>query len=648
MPHDMNGHVSDDIENGNGRFDWRARYHLPITLAAYTLIFSASLFGAFALAYNFHRFGIWSRSLFPPLAALAIPIKLVVFGRMRLYRGSWRYVGLHDLQNVVWASHISSFFFVGSFFLLEIGWSAVFDYRLIDRSIDDQLRQSVFLIDWAATIGLVSLCRVVVRLYHEEVNAEPFETHSRVLIVGAAESGEAVLRQILRQRRDRYDVVGFLDDDPTQLHRTIHGVEVLGRFEDIKAVCDRHTVDEILIALPKATPKEIRGVVEICEGENLRFRIVPAVADLIEGRLQVSQFRDVDIEDLLGRAPVTLDTEAIAAQIADKRILVTGAGGSIGSEVCRQIARFKPQRLILLEQAENNLFEIERELRRRFDGLTVVPYVADICDSPRVRSIVRRQKPTAIFHAAAHKHVPMMELNPGEAVKNNVIGSRNVADAAVEFGVDKMVMISTDKAVNPSSIMGCTKRVAELYVQQLGDQTKTQFITVRFGNVLGSSGSVVPIFRQQIARGGPVTVTHPDMMRYFMTISEASQLVLQAGTMGTGGEIFLLDMGDPIKIVDLARDMITLSGLRHGVDMEIVFTGTRPGEKLREELYFAGENVGPTKHPKIGIWRSRPVDFDRLRADIDALQLLVDEDCADPIRAQLARIVPEYNNGCAE
>ncbi|MCH7814244.1 MAG: polysaccharide biosynthesis protein, partial [Planctomycetes bacterium] len=324
-------------------------------------------------------------------------------------------------------------------------------------------------------------------------------------------------------------------------------------------------------------------------------------------------------------------------------------GGSIGSEMCRQIARFDPECIILVEQAENNLFEIDRELRHTYPDLDIVPCVADICDRTRLRSILARQRPSVLFHAAAHKHVPMMEINPGEAVKNNVLGTRTVADAAVEAKVAKMVMISTDKAVNPTSIMGCSKRVAELYVQQLDGRCDTQIVTVRFGNVLGSSGSVIPIFQQQIAAGGPVTVTHPEMTRYFMTIPEAAQLVLQAGSMGCGGEIYMLDMGEPVRIVDLAQDMITLSGLRPGLDIEITYTGVRPGEKLYEELSIEGEDVSPTQHPKIGIWKNRPEDWEQLCTKLTHLISLADADDehGDAIRTQLVHLVPEYQPAAA-
>jgi len=345
---------------------------------------------------------------------------------------------------------------------------------------------------------------------------------------------------------------------------------------------------------------------------------------------------------LLGRAPVTLDEGQIEKFIRGRVVMVTGAGGSIGSEMCRQIARFAPRRLVLVEQAEQNLFEIDRELRAAFDGIDVVPCIADICDRGRMLQIFGQQRPTGVFHAAAHKHVPMMELNPGEAIKNNVLGTRVVADVAATHGCEKFVMISTDKAVNPTSVMGASKRVAEMYIQALNERVNTQFVTVRFGNVLGSSGSVIPIFKQQIAAGGPVTVTHKDMVRFFMTIPEAAQLVLQAASMGEGGEIFVLDMGEPVKIVDLARDLITLSGFRPGEDIEIKFVGIRPGEKLYEELSIEGEDVSRTTHPKIGIWKKRTTEWNTLLTGIDTLLSNADGMSRGEARLGLRRLVPEF------
>jgi FlaA1/EpsC-like NDP-sugar epimerase len=395
--------------------------------------------------------------------------------------------------------------------------------------------------------------------------------------------------------------------------------------------------------VPSATRRQLRRVIELCEGTSLRFRTVPGIDELINGKVTVSQIRRVRIEDLLGRDPIRLDCEQIARYIRGKTVMVTGAGGSIGSEMCRQISRFEPECLVLIEQAENPLFDIERELRRLFPRLRIVSYIADIADAKRLRTVFRAEKPMVVFHAAAHKHVPLMEMHPGEAVKNNILGTRTVADAAVEAGVDKFVMISTDKAVNPTSVMGCSKRVAEMYIQELNHRTRTHFVTVRFGNVLGSSGSVIPIFRDQIDKGGPVTVTHPDMCRYFMTIPEASQLVLQAGALGSGGEIYVLHMGEPVKIVDLARQMIVLSGLRPGEDIEIKFTGVRPGEKLYEELSIEGEDFGKTSHEKIYVWKHRREDWDFICRSIGEIVAGADTATPEQIRAKLASIVPEYD-----
>jgi FlaA1/EpsC-like NDP-sugar epimerase len=419
-------------------------------------------------------------------------------------------------------------------------------------------------------------------------------------------------------------------------------VPVLGPLEAARRLCQKHEVEELLIAMPELAQKRLRQMVEQVQGMNVRFRAIPAMEAVIEGRVTVSQIRDVDIKDLLGREQVNLDEAKIREYLAGQRVLVTGAGGSIGSEICRQVLRFRPARLVLIEQAENNLFEIDRELAVLAPDIARIGYIADICDVARVDHIFDAEQPAVVFHAAAHKHVPMMELNVGEAIKNNIRGTKTVADAARQHGVKRFVMISTDKAVNPTSVMGCTKRIAEMYIQQLRGESVTQFMTVRFGNVLGSSGSVVPIFAKQIAHGGPVTVTDPAMTRFFMTIPEATQLVLQAGVMGEDGDIFVLDMGEPVKITDLAREMITLSGLRPGEDIEIKFTGVRPGEKLYEELSVKGEDMRPTTHEKIYIWRNRQEDWPRVCRLMQELVVAADSTPPEELKKRLREIVPEY------
>jgi len=638
----------------------RARHWLGLGL--HLLLFLIAWVLAFGLAYNFggsptlgwpflRLKALFMEVRWPPPGApdwflefclpLLVPvlvIKLTVFVLMGLHRASWRYVSLRDVFAIARAAWWSFFgIFVLYYGLQNLGWLG-----LHTQVFSDKFPDSVFVLDFAGTIALVSGARLAVRLYFEEVRPMAEGVPPKLLVLGAGNAGENVVREILRMPVMRYRVVGFLDDDPGKQKARIHGIEVLGPIRDIKRICAEYGVDEILIAMPSATRQQLRRVVELCQGTNLRYKTVPALTDLIEGRASVKEIRDVDINDLLGRAPVQLDDAEIGRFLRDRVVMVTGAGGSIGSELCRQIARFGPRRLVLVERAEPNLFPIDRELRASFPKLDIVPYLADVGDEQRMETIFQREQPSVVFHAAAHKHVPMVEYNPGEAIKNNIRGTRILADVAARRGCEKFVFISTDKAVNPTSIMGCTKRVAEMYIQGLNARTRTHFVTVRFGNVLGSSGSVIPIFREQIARGGPVTVTHPDMVRYFMTIPEAAQLVLQAGSMGHGGEIFVLDMGEPVRILDMAREMITLSGFRPDVDIKIEFCGVRPGEKLYEELAIDGENVARTAHPKVGIWKNIPVDWERLVPAIDALVADADRLTRETARQRLREIVPEF------
>lgn len=601
----------------------------------HAILFTVAFFAAFGIYFNFKRFDQWLTPFFLPLMPIAVAIKMAVFWRMKLFKGTWRYVGMRDVMSIGMATNISAFFFILSFY----GFVNLYPEFLNARPA---FPTSVFVIDWGCTIAFVVGARSLVRFYYEEIRSINSEGVHQCLIVGAGDTGEALLREIHRMKETRYAVVGYLDDDPLKQGLRIHDVPVLGRVSEARDYCERYNIDELLIAMPNAPQRVLREIVEQCEGTNVRFRTIPAMEAVIEGKVTVNQIRDVEIKDLLGREQVQLDVEAIRESLHDRVVLVTGAGGSIGSELCRQIAKFKPRNLLLLEHAENNLFEVDRDLQRAFPTIPRQCCIADICDAERIDTLFKAYQPAVIFHAAAHKHVPMMEINPGEAVKNNILGTKTIADAAKRHGVDRFVMISTDKAVNPTSVMGCSKRVAEMYIQQLRQDGKTQYMTVRFGNVLGSSGSVIPIFRKQIAEGGPITVTDPRMTRYFMTIPEASQLVLQAGVMGSDGDIFVLDMGEPVKIVDLAKEMITLSGLRVGEDIDIVFSGIRPGEKLYEELSVKGENMGPTTHEKIYVWRNRKEDWQSLR---DKAVALIDDNndiTPEAIRQRLCEIVPEY------
>ena len=616
------------------------RFRRPLIVLAHIGAFAASLMLSFLVVQNMQFKREWLE-LYPALLLFFLAVKLPVFGIFKQYRGWWRYVGISDLHGIVRASLISTCIIVAL-------WFAAGRFEPIRAHLPPGLErpaEGVCMADMLATILMLGGLRIVIRLYYEALSTAEAGRLKRFLIVGAGNAGEALLREIFRMSVAQYDVVGFIDDDPIKQGTRIHGIPVLGTVEQLPGICEDRNVEEIAIAMPSASPRQLRRVIQVCEGAKIRFRTVPSITDIASGKLRVSQIRDVDINDLLGREAVQLELDLIEAFARDKTILVTGAGGSIGSEMCRQLCQFKPKLLLLVEQAENPLFYIERELRRQFSAIRVEALVCNITDKARVDEIFETYKPQVVIHAAAHKHVPLMELNASEAVKNNIVGTQVVADAADKCGASNFVMISTDKAVNPTSIMGSSKRIAEMYIQDLSRTSKTHFVTVRFGNVLGSDGSVVPIFKKQIAEGGPVTVTHPDMKRYFMTIPEASQLVLQAATMGKGGEIFVLDMGEPVKIVDLARELITLSGFRPAEDIEVVFTGPRAGEKLFEELSIEGEDMQRTRHPKIGIWKNIPMDRDRLRSGINELIALAKSQGQNQIVHKIKELVPEYTGG---
>jgi FlaA1/EpsC-like NDP-sugar epimerase len=440
-------------------------------------------------------------------------------------------------------------------------------------------------------------------------------------------------------------VVGFVDDDPAKQGAVIHGVPVVGTVAELPDLVAEHRIEQLVVTMARVPREAIRGLVGLGEALGVQVRIMPGLFEILEGRVNVSRFREVRIEDLLGREPVQLEEEQMARFLTNMVVMVTGAGGSIGAELARQVARFHPFRLLLVERAEPALFEIERELRRTWPDVGLEALVVDAGDEERMRQILLRTHPDIILHAAAHKHVPLMEANPCEAVENNALATYRLGSLAAEVGVKRFVLVSTDKAVNPSSVMGASKRLAELAIQALDQKHPPVYLAVRFGNVLGSTGSVIPIFREQIQSGGPVTVTHPDMTRYFMTIPEAAQLVLQAAAMGEGGEIFVLDMGEPIRILDLARDMIRLSGLEAGRDIEIVFSGIRPGEKLYEELELSAERLQKTRHPKIHIGRIRALPAEAVEEALARLEQVARGGDAAALRALLADLVPEANLG---
>ena len=469
---------------------------------------------------------------------------------------------------------------------------------------------------------------------------------TNLLIIGAGDCGEKILREIKDNARLQYNVVGFLDDNPKKVGMKIHGVPVLSDIDDIELAARKVKADEALIAIPSANSKEIRRIVEICDKSGLTFKTIPGMGELINGKVTVNVIREVDYRDLLGREIIRLDEEKIGTHLKHKNVLITGAGGSIGSELSRQICRFKPDKIILFERAESPLHAIELELKHAFKEVKVVPVLADIRDRNELNKAFEANRPHTVFHAAAYKHVPMLELQPWKAIDNNVFGTQNLIEISTQNKVDRFVFVSTDKAVRPANIMGASKRLSEMLIQGQNacGLSQTKFMTVRFGNVVGSVGSVVPLFKKQIRNGGPVTVTHPEVTRFFMTIPEACQLILQAGVMGNGGEIFILDMGTPIKIDDMARDLIRFSGFEPDVDIKIEYIGLRPGEKLYEELITAGENIVPTPHEKIMVLKGIECDLPLLNGQIGELVYLAGEQLGERIQSKLKEIVPEYRD----
>ncbi|MEP6914859.1 MAG: nucleoside-diphosphate sugar epimerase/dehydratase [Acidobacteriota bacterium] len=548
----------------------------------------------------------------------------------------WRYIGLMEIKTFLKAALISSL----PALALRLWLPETFQTWRVPFSI--------IVIDTGLAFGGVLAVRVLRRALYEHDDARqrtdaPSQSRGRkrTLLIGAGRVGMMAAREIRNHSSHELEIKGFVDDD-RNLHKSMaQGVPVMGTTADLPRLVAEHDIDLVIISIAEVSRREVKRITSICDAVPVPVKIVPAMSELLEGKVNFSRIRDLQIEDLLGRAPVHLDQEEIQRLVTDRAVLVSGAGGSIGSELTRQIARFKPSVILLVERAEFALFNIERELREAWPDLSIVPLIADVGDEPRMRSIFATYAPAMVLHAAAHKHVPMMESNPTEAVKNNILATRTLARLAGEAKVGVFVMISTDKAVRPRSVMGASKRMAELVVQSLNGHYDTRFLVVRFGNVIGSAGSVIPLFREQIGKGGPVTVTHPDMLRYFMTIPEASQLVLQAAAIGEGSEIFILDMGEPVKILDLAKDTIRLSGFKPNEDIDIVFTGLRPGEKLFEELETKGENISKTKHPKIFIGRIAPSTREKVDEDLEQLSVLAQHERHDQIRVLLNAILPE-------
>jgi len=601
------------------------RYHIPEILVDIVLVA-----GAFALAF-FLRFdfsippeqlGLLKTFILPVVAA-----KLIVFYFAGLYRRIWRYASIKDFFTIIWASILgTALVIVIIFFIYHTAFP-----------------RSVVALDGILTVALIGGARFAVRGIRElrlrNLLAPPVKP---VLIVGAGDTGEAILREMLRRPELAYQPVGLIDDELRKQGVRIHGVRVLGTRKHLRELISKYQVEEVIISMPTVSREVIRDIFFQCQEMGVKCKTLPGIYQIINGTVSIEQIREVGVEDILGREPVAVDLKKVAGYISGKPVLVTGAGGSIGSELCRQVSRLHPSLLIMVDQSEGSLFEIEQELlkERRFASAAAV--VADIGNRARTKVIFNRYRPAVVFHAAAYKHVPLMEANPIEAIENNLLNTRVVAETAIQAGVERFVFISTDKAVDPVSVMGTSKALAEKLVQFFAHDSSTRFMSVRFGNVLDSSGSVVPTFKHQIALGGPVTVTHPDMARYFMTIPEAVQLVIQAGAMGKGGEVFVLDMGEQVPILELARNMIRLSGFEPEKDIPIEFSGIRPGEKLREKLFRDDEKALPTEHERILVVKNSGPDIARFRKDILQLEKAVSTGSSEKIQEEFSQMCAYY------
>ncbi|KMT22617.1 nucleoside-diphosphate sugar epimerase/dehydratase [Clostridium cylindrosporum] len=603
------------------------RYVNQVLLAILDVIFvNAAIFAGYFARFQWNIPGAYLHIYYKSFIPITL-IMLLCFWFFRLYKSVWRYASIIELMYTIMAVTLGS--------LGSLLYGILVGYRL---------PISVYFIMWAlimvASGGIRLISRVIASI--DIIPNSIIKQNKRVIVIGAGDAGAMVVKEMKKHPELGYSPVALIDDDKTKIGGLINGTPIIGTRNDIGDIVKNRDIDEILIALPSINNHERREIMKICSATGVKLKTLPGIYELINGKISINQIRDVEIEDLLGRDPIELNIEGIAGYLSDKVVLITGGGGSIGSELCRQIVKFGPKKLIVLDIYENGAYDLQMELNFKYPEVSKEVVIASIREKERLEEVFERFKPDVVFHAAAHKHVPLMEANPKEAIKNNVIGTLNLAKTADKYNVKKFVLISTDKAVNPTNIMGATKRMCEMVIQSIDKISKTEFVAVRFGNVLGSNGSVIPLFKKQIKQGGPITVTHPDINRYFMTIPEAAQLVIQAGSMAKGGEIFILDMGSPVKIVDLAEDLIRLSGLEPGKDIKIKFTGLRPGEKLYEELLMDEEGITNTNHKKIFIGKPGHYSFDDINIKVDSLRNILDKD-DEKIFELVEEIVPTYS-----
>ncbi len=612
-----------------------ARSKYPIKLIQKLLdilILSLAFSGAYLLRFDFSMTSDEAQKAFIQML-FVVPAQFLILRLCNVHKFIWRYVSLPEMNRIIMALSIV----IAPLLLLRFCLPSDFHLAIVPLSI-------IILDYFLAVIGVVGIRLLRREIYENLRRAETVSSvleKKNVLLIGAGRAGVMTLNEIKNRRDCNFDIKGFVDDDAAKLSSVINGVEVIGKTENIPHLVRTLDIDHVIITIAEASREDFQRILEICKSVPVRTKRIPGLYELLQEKVIFSRIRDVEVEDLLGRSPVSLDARSIEKFLSGKTVLVTGAGGSIGSEIVRQLLCCRISKLVLVERSEFALFEIEREIIAALPSTEIVSVIADVCDESRMRRVFERYQPQVVFHAAAYKHVPMMEQNAAEALRNNVLGTNTVGKLAGHYRAEGFVLISTDKAVNPSSVMGATKRAAELMIQDLNVRFATRYVAVRFGNVIGSNGSVIPTFKKQIKKGGPVTVTHPEMTRYFMTIPEASQLVLQAGAIGKGGEIFILDMGEPIKILDLAKETIRLSGLKPFEDIQIVFTGMRPGEKLSEELETDKERLTKTSHSKIFIAQIAPYPREEIKKALIRIEQLCHTEDDSMIRVFLTELLPE-------